>query len=44
MKRLLLVLAAMSVFVTSAALPGMADGNPLPICDANGCHKPYPPK
>ena len=44
MKRFLLVLAAMAVFVTSAALPSLADGNPWPICDANGCKKPYPPK
>lgn len=44
MKRFLLVLAGMAVFVTASALPGLADGNPLPICDANGCKKPYPPK
>jgi hypothetical protein len=40
----LLVLAALAALVASAAVPSLADGNPLPICDANGCHKPYPPK
>ena len=44
MKRLILVFAAMAVLVTASALPGLADGNPMPICNANGCKKPYPPK
>ncbi len=30
MKRLLLALAALALFLTTAALPSMADGNPFP--------------
>jgi hypothetical protein len=29
-KRLLLAVAAIALFLTTAALPSMADGNPLP--------------
>jgi hypothetical protein len=29
-KRLMLALAAITLFLTTAALPSMADGNPLP--------------
>jgi hypothetical protein len=40
-KRLMLALAAIALFLTTAALPSMADGNPLPrgttICTPLGC-------
>jgi hypothetical protein len=39
-KRLMLVLAAMALFLTTAALPSMADGNPGPICTPSGCTVP----
>ena len=39
MKRLMLALAAIALFLTTAALPSMADGNPGPlICTIQGCH------
>ncbi len=44
MKRFLLILAAMAVFVSTAAIPSFADGNPWPICDTSGCKKPLPPQ
>jgi len=43
MKRLMLALAAIALFLTSAALPSMADGNPMPttVCTPLGCaHTP----
>jgi hypothetical protein len=40
MKRLVLALAAVTLFVTTAALPSMADGNPMPICTPQGCTLP----
>src|ERR1035438_4602634 len=39
-KRLLLAVAALTFFLTTAALPSMADGNPMPTCDSKGCTKP----
>lgn len=42
MKRLLLALSAIALFVTTAALPSFADGNPMPICTKTGCQKPLP--
>jgi hypothetical protein len=38
-KRLMLALAAIALFLTTAALPSMADGNPLPrtVCTPLGC-------
>jgi hypothetical protein len=43
-KRLMLAFAAITLFVTTAALPCLADGNPEPICDKNGCQKPPLPQ
>ena len=43
MKRFMLVLAAIALFLTTAALPSMADGNPTPIgliCTLLGCSGP----
>lgn len=43
MKRLMLALAAIALFLTTAALPSMADGNPMPhgtICTPLGCTAP----
>ncbi len=40
MKQLMLAVAAMALFLTTAALPCLADGNPMPICNAHGCQKP----
>ena len=40
MKRLMLALAAIALFLTTAALPSMADGNPAPPptnCSILGC-------
>ena len=39
MKRLMLALAAIALFLTTAALPSMADGNPMPhgSCPILGC-------
>ena len=39
MKRLMLTLAALALFLTTAALPSMADGNPTPhtVCTPLGC-------
>ncbi len=42
MKTLMLALAAVTLFVTTTALPSLADGNPMPICTKNGCTKPVP--
>jgi hypothetical protein len=42
-KRLMLALAAFALFLTAAALPSMADGNPMPtnVCTPLGCvHSP----
>jgi hypothetical protein len=39
-KRLMLALAAIALFLTTAALPSMADGNPIPICSPQGCTLP----
>ncbi len=39
MKKLLLVFAAL-VLLTTAAVPSFADGNPMPICNKNGCQVP----
>jgi len=40
-KRFMLALAAITLFLTTAALPSMADGNPTPrgnpICTLLGC-------
>ena len=40
MKTLFLVLAAITLFVTTAVPPSFADGNPWPICTEQGCKKP----
>ena len=42
MKRLMLALAAIALFLATAALPSMADGNPSPhgSCPILGCTKP----
>ncbi len=44
MKRLMLALAAIALFLTTAALPSMADGNPMPtntpVCTPLGCTTP----
>ena len=40
MKRFLLALAAITLFLATAALPSMADGNPMPVCNAKGCTVP----
>jgi len=40
-KRLILAVAAIALFLTTAALPSMADGNPAPVgnsCSILGCH------
>jgi hypothetical protein len=42
-KRLMLTLAAMALFLTTAALPTLADGNPAPVCTPSGCTKPGSP-
>jgi hypothetical protein len=39
MKRLMLALAALAMFLTSAALPSLAD-NPVPYCTPQGCCMP----
>ena len=40
MKRLMLALAAIALFLTTAALPSMADGWPDPFaCTTRGCSK-----
>jgi hypothetical protein len=39
MKKLVFVLAAV-LLLTTATVPCFADGNPMPICDKNGCHMP----
>jgi hypothetical protein len=39
-KRLFLILAAVAVFLTTTPVPSLADGNPAPICNAQGCKKP----
>ena len=39
MKRLMLALAAITLFITTAALPSMADG-PVPTCTPSGCTLP----
>jgi len=39
-KRLMLALAAIALFLTTTALPSLADGNPMPICTKTGCQKP----
>jgi len=39
-KTLFLVLAAITLFVTTAVPPSFADGNPWPICTEQGCKKP----
>jgi len=41
-KTLMLALAAVTLFVTTTALPSLADGNPMPVCTKNGCTKPVP--
>jgi hypothetical protein len=41
-KQIMLALAAVTLFVTIAALPSLADGNPMPICTKTGCQKPLP--
>jgi hypothetical protein len=41
-KRLMLALTTLTLFVTIAALPSLADGNPMPICTKTGCQKPLP--
>jgi hypothetical protein len=38
-KRLLLALAAIALFLTTAALPSMADGFPLPTGTSTGTGK-----
>jgi hypothetical protein len=38
-KRLMLALAALALFLTSAALPSLADP-PMPTCTPSGCTKP----
>lgn len=40
MKKLFLVLAAVAVFLTTAAVPSLADGSPAPTCTEQGCKKP----
>jgi hypothetical protein len=42
-KRLMLAVAAITLFLTTVALPSLADGNPMPICTKTGCTKPLPP-
>ena len=37
MKRFMLALAAIALFLTTAALPSMADGNPAPPPKTNNC-------
>jgi hypothetical protein len=38
-KRLILALAAIALFLTTAALPSVADGFPGPLtCTSQGCH------
>jgi len=39
-KRLILAVAAITLFLATATLPILADGNPLPICTPSGCTKP----
>jgi hypothetical protein len=39
-KRLMLALAVITLFLTTAALPSMADGNPVPVCTPLGCTLP----
>jgi hypothetical protein len=39
-KRFMLALATLALFLTTAALPLMADGNPEPVCNPQGCHVP----
>jgi hypothetical protein len=36
-KRLMLALAALALFLTTAALPSMADGNPTSKCSVFKC-------
>jgi hypothetical protein len=38
-KRLMLALAAITLFLATAALPSMADG-PAPVCTPAGCTLP----
>lgn len=40
MKRLMLALAVVTLFLTTAALPSLADGNPMPVCTPKGCTMP----
>lgn len=40
-KKLFLILATVTVFLTTAAIPSRADGDPAPICNAQGCKKPF---
>jgi hypothetical protein len=39
-KRIMLALAAITLFLTTVALPSLADGNPMPVCTAQGCTWP----
>lgn len=40
MKKILRVLAVAVFLLLTTTVPSFADGNPWPICDANGCHSP----
>ncbi|MGA7560487.1 MAG: hypothetical protein WCF61_18500 [Terriglobales bacterium] len=40
MKRFMLALAALAMFLTTVALPSLADGMPEPVCNAQGCQLP----
>lgn len=40
MKRFLLALAAITLFLTTAVPPSLAYGNPEPTCTPSGCTKP----
>ncbi|MGA7445307.1 MAG: hypothetical protein WBQ43_11070 [Terriglobales bacterium] len=40
MKRFMLALAALAMFLTTATLPLMADGAPEPACTPQGCQMP----
>ena len=40
MKRLMLALAALTLFLATATVPLMADGTPMPYCNEQGCQLP----
>jgi hypothetical protein len=39
-KKIIRVLAVVVFLLSVSTAPSFADGNPLPICNASGCHSP----